>query len=51
LTSSLGDEKERWTLEVAHLKTQGDLIPGNSALGAAMLTYSGAFESKFRGEM
>lgn len=51
LTFSLGDEKERWTEEVANLKQQGDLIPGNSALSAIMLAYAGAFESKFRAEL
>ena len=51
LTSSLGDEKERWTDEVASLKKLGNLIPGNTALAATILSYSGAFESKFRAEL
>lgn len=51
LTSSLGDEKERWTEEVANLKSKGVLIAGNSALAACMLSYAGPFEAKFRAEL
>lgn len=51
MTSSLGDEKERWTEEVANLKSKGVLIAGNSALAACMLSYAGPFEAKFRAEL
>lgn len=47
LTSSLGDEKERWTEEVAHLKSKGSLIAGNSALAGTILSRNTKYYNNF----
>ncbi len=45
------DEKERWAKEIQVLKSKGDLLPGDSVIGAGMVAYAGAFTSNYRQEL
>ncbi len=51
LTDGLSDEKERWTNDIERLKGNLDMLPGNSAVSASMLTYSGPFNAQYRQEL
>jgi dynein heavy chain len=51
LTEGLSDEKERWSRDIKRLELSGELIPGNSAIAACMLSYSGPFVASFRSEL
>jgi len=48
LTTSLSDEYERWQVAVEELNTHINDIPGNVFLGAAAISYYGAFTSDYR---
>jgi dynein heavy chain, axonemal len=48
LTSGLSGEKQRWEQEVKRLESLAKYLPGNSILSAAMVSYGGAFTSKYR---
>ncbi len=51
LTSGLSGEKDRWEKEVKRLESLAKYLPGNSILSAAMVSYGGAFTSKYRQEL
>ena len=48
LTDGLKDEKERWSRDIERLSEIGTLYPGDSAIAAAMLSYSGSFVASYR---
>lgn len=51
LTSGLSGEKDRWEQEVKRLESLAKYLPGNSILSAAMVSYGGAFTSKYRQQL
>ena len=51
LTSGLSGEKDRWEQEVKRLESLGKYLPGNSILSGAMVSYGGAFTSKYRQQL
>lgn len=51
LISGLSGEKIRWTKELGELKEQRFRLIGDCLLGAAFLSYSGAFTFEFRHDM
>ena len=48
LTSGLSDEKVRWSIDIQGMQAREELIPGNSVIGAGMLSYAGPFTSNYR---
>ena len=48
LIEGLGAEKARWTCEIENLETQRNRVPGDCLIGAAFLSYTGAFTCNFR---
>ncbi|XP_037092151.1 dynein heavy chain 6, axonemal-like [Pollicipes pollicipes] len=51
LTSALGDEGERWAVNVETLDGELGTVVGNMFIGAASVSYLGAFTSQFRDEL
>ena len=51
LIGGLGSERERWTIELAGLKERKIRLLGDCLVGAAFLSYQGAFNYDFRYEM
>ncbi|KAL4440889.1 hypothetical protein ABPG74_009302 [Tetrahymena malaccensis] len=51
LTDGLKDEKERWSRDIEVLSEKGKLYPGDAAIAAAMLAYSGSFVASYRSEL
>jgi len=48
LLSGLADEKKRWEEEVKRLRYEGQFLIGNSLVAAGMMSYGGAFYTKYR---
>eukprot|EP00501_MAST-03F_sp_TOSAG23-6_P000341 GSMAST32.ASY1.ANO1.348.1 assembled CDS len=48
LTSGLSDEKDRWSKDVENLKQSALSLVGDCILGAAFVSYIGAFDGPFR---
>ncbi|KAG7265791.1 LOW QUALITY PROTEIN: hypothetical protein CRUP_036669 [Coryphaenoides rupestris] len=51
LISGLGSENERWSLDLVELKQRRVRLLGDCLIGAAFLSYEGAFSWDFRNEM
>ena len=51
LIAGLQSERERWTADLEQLRTSRELLIGDCLLGAAFLSYSGAFNFEFRTSM
>jgi dynein heavy chain len=51
IITGLAGEKERWTVTVAELGREYELLVGNSLVAAGMVAYGGAFTSRFRSAM
>lgn len=48
LIGGLGGERQRWTEEVKQLTFRLTLLPGDCALSAGMVAYSGPFTRPYR---
>ena len=51
LTEGLSDEKVRWSSDIESLSKSFDYLPGDSLIGAGMVSYSGCFTANFRESM
>lgn len=51
LTEGLSDEKVRWSNDIEMLSKSFDYLPGDSLIGAGMVSYSGCFTANFRNDM
>lgn len=51
LTEGLSDEKVRWSHDIQELSKSFDYLPGDSLIGAGMVSYSGCFTANFRESM
>lgn len=51
LTDGLSDEKVRWARDIETMSKSFDFLPGDSLIGASMVSYSGCFTANFRHEM
>jgi dynein heavy chain len=48
LITGLSDEQIRWSKDVKKLVEDANLIPGNCAVAAGMIAYSGPFTAEYR---
>ncbi len=48
LVNGLSSEKDRWGIEVDKLRIRETMLVGDTLLGAAFVSYIGAFDTKFR---
>lgn len=51
LTDGLSDEKVRWAHDIEVMSKSFAFLPGDSLIGAGMVSYSGCFTANFRQEM
>lgn len=51
LVGGLASENERWGIEIEQLKNNAVMVVGDSLLGAAFVSYIGAFDQEFRKEL
>ena len=51
MIGGLAGEKDRWTLTVASLTVQLDLVIGDSLVASGAISYSGSFTSAYREEL
>lgn len=48
MINGLAGEKDRWTLTVAELTIQAELVIGDSLVASGAISYSGSFTSVYR---
>lgn len=51
LTEGLSEEKIRWGNDIEIMSKSFDFLPGDSLIGAGMVSYSGCFTANFREQM